>query len=177
MTMSTRPLEPPEPPNEQTEDSDVSERLDFTEERLEALEENQRSEAIEERLQSLEQGQAGEGDSDSLPPNVEGEGEKTLRLALAAFLNNEAVVRAVTELPKTIADAVRQRSEVKAKEVEAQKQISLRIYYWGLGFSALVLLVLSVLLWHDKITKELAAGLFGALIGYWYGYGRDRGRS
>jgi hypothetical protein len=48
----------------------------------------------------------------------------------------------------------------------------LRTYFGGLGFSAFLLVILIALLWHDKITKELAAGLLSSLIGYWYG--RDR---
>lgn len=52
---------------------------------------------------------------------------------------------------------------------------SLKTYYAGLLFSAFLLLVVSVLLWNDKMSKEVAAGLFGSLIGYWYGRDKPKG--
>ena len=72
-------------------------------------------------------------------------------------------------MTKALGIAVTEWSGLKAKQLEAQKKVSLRTYYWGLAFSAFVLLFLGALLWHDKISKELAAGLIGSLIGYWFG--------
>lgn len=124
---------------------------------------NRRLNEIEERLASLE-------DIDEEAPDVEGEGQRSLRLALADFLRNDAVGNALTQLAKV----PEHWATLKTKEMDAQKQLSLNANRWGILFSCFLLTVLSILVWNGKITKELAAGLIGSLIGYWYG--RDRGK-
>jgi cysteinyl-tRNA synthetase len=155
---------PQERPNEES----VSDRLDFMEDRLDQAEEQQRLRSMEDRLEGLEQDRSHDDEEDH-PSNIEGEGQKAFRLALANLLNNEAVVNAVAELTKTVGNALTEWSGLKGKQLEAQKKVALRTYYSGLAFSAFVLLFLGALLWYDKISKELAAGLIGSLIGYWYG--------
>jgi len=155
---------PPEPPNE---GSDALERIDSVEGRLDQFEDEQRLRAIEERVNGLEQDiDAG---AEEGPAHNEGEGQKALRLAVAAMLNKDEVVAAVADLTKAFGNAVTEWSGLKARQLEAQKKVSLQTYYWGLAFSAFVLLFLGGLLWYDKISKELAAGLIGSLIGYWFG--------
>ena len=73
-----------------------------------------------------------------------------------------------------IGELIKQQSERKTKEADAQRAFAWKATLMGLGFSALVFILLCVLLWHDKITKELAAGLIGSLIGYWYGHQKDK---
>jgi hypothetical protein len=67
----------------------------------------------------------------------EGEGEKTLRLALAEFLRSDAVGKgkAVSELAKYPAKS----AAVKEKELEHSKTFSLHSMHLGIGFSAFVL--------------------------------------
>src|ERR1035438_504345 len=159
-----------EQPQDKSEDDNMG-RLEAMEKRLAEIENASRLNAVEERLADLENS---DGESDATDQSsIEGEGQKAMRLALAGFLNHETVVKAVADLTKTLGDSVKDWSGLKTKHLEA----SLTAYYWGLGFSAFVLLVLSALMWHDKISKELAAALFGSLIGYWYGREKPKGRS
>ena len=85
------------------------------------------------------------------------------------------MAKAASELVTTLGGAIKEWSGLKTKELQNQKTITLGTYFGGLGFSAFLLVILSALLWHDKITKELAAGLLGSLIGYWYGRDRPKG--
>ncbi|HEY6351942.1 MAG TPA: hypothetical protein VI636_21310 [Candidatus Angelobacter sp.] len=173
--MNEQPSQSPQQPDSEVVD-ELFERLDSIEERLGQMEEAQRLRDIEERLSGLEDNPSAQlGEFNSATPPSEGEGQKALRLAMAALLNNENVVRGFSELPKTLIDGIKDLLGRKNKEAQFQKQVSLRTYYLGLGFSAFVFLVLSTLLWFDKINKELAAGLIGSLIGYWYN--RDKGRT
>ena len=167
--MSTQP---PEPSNENTGDDPID-RIDELEERLASIEDARRLNEIEDRVSDLEGDAHHEGDADD--STREGEGQKALRLALAAFLNNENIAKATSELVTTLGSTIKEWSGLKTKELQSQKAISLGSYFGGLGFSAFVLVILSALLWHDKITKELAAGLLGSLIGYWYGRDRPKG--
>lgn len=164
--------QPPEPPNENTGDEPIG-RIDELDDRLASIEEVLRLNAIEDRVNDLEEDVNHEGDDDD--STHEGEGQKALRLALAAFLNNENMAKAASELVTTLGSTIKEWSGLKTKEVQNQKAITLGTYLGGLGFSAFVLVILTALLWHDKITKELAAGLFGSLIGYWYGRDRPKG--
>jgi hypothetical protein len=147
-------MDTPPPPD----DENAIERIDSLEERIEQVEKEQRLLSMEERLELLEQDQDAERGDDA----PEAEGQKAVRLALASLLNNATVTSALADLSKTL-------PELKAKQIEAQKEISLRTYYFGLAFSAFVLLFLGALLWYDKLSKELVAGLIGSLIGFWYG--------
>lgn len=157
-----------EPKEDESQD-----RLEDIEYRLASLEEGLRLNTIEERLNDLEG--VHENVSGGPAQKPEGEGQRAAFLALAGFLNNETVVKAATDLTKTLGETVKEWSTVKTKEIETQKKISLVTYYVGLLFSAFVLAVLSALVWNDKIGKELAAGLFGSLIGYWYGREKTKG--
>lgn len=167
--MSTQP---PEPPNENTGDEPID-RIDELEERLAGIEEVLRLNAIEDRVRDLEEDANEEGNADN--STHEGEGQKALRLALAAFLNNENMAKAASELVTTLGSTIKEWSGLKTRELQNQKAISLGTYFGGLGFSSFLLIILTALLWHDKITKELAAGLLGSLIGYWYGRDRPKG--
>jgi hypothetical protein len=164
--MSTQP---PEPPHENSGDKPID-RIDELEERLAGIEEAVRLNAIEDRVSDLEEDANDDGYAGN--SNHEAAGQKALRIALAAFLSNENMAKAASELVTTIGGAITEWSGLKPKELQNQKTIPLGTYFGGLGFSAFLLVILSALLWHDKITKELAAGLLGSLIGYWYG--RDR---
>jgi hypothetical protein len=125
--------------------------------------------AFEERVSALEEvSYADEGTGNC----CEGEGLRALRLALAQMLNKENIATAVSELVVTLGHAIKDCSSLKTREFRNQRAIALGTYFGGLAFSAFVLIMLSALLWHDKITRELAAGLLGSLIGYWYG--RDK---
>jgi hypothetical protein len=166
--MSTQP---PEPPNENTGDEPID-QIDGLEERLASIEEALRLNAIEDRVSDLEGDALHEDAADS---TREGEGQKALRLALAGFLDNENIAKAASELVATLGSTIKEWSGLKTKELQNQKAISLGTYFGGLGFSAFLLVILSTLLWHDKITKELAAGLLGSLIGYWYGRDKPKG--
>ena len=167
--MSTQP---PEPPNENSGDEPID-RIDELEERLAGIEEALRLNAIEDRVSDLEENANDDGDAGN--STHEGEGQKALGLALAAFLSNESMAKATSELVTTLGEAIKEWSGLKTKELQNQKTITLGTYFGGLGFSAFLLVILSALLWHDKITKELAAGLLGSLIGYWYGRDRPKG--
>jgi hypothetical protein len=167
--MSTQP---PEPPNENTVD-ELIDRIDELGERLAGIEEVLRLNAIEDRVRDLEEDANEDGNANN--SMHEGEGQKALRLALAALLNNENMPKAASELVTTLGSTIKEWSGLKTRELQNQKAISLGIYFGGLGFSAFLLIILSALLWHDKITKELAAGLLGSLIGYWYGRDRPTG--
>ena len=148
-------------------------RINELEDRVATVEETLRLNLIENRVSDLEEEALHEsGVNDS---TREGEGEKAPRPALLALLNNENLAKAASELVTTVATTIKDWSGLRTKELQNQKAISLGTYFGGLGFSAFLLVILSVLLWQDKITKELAAGLLGSLIGYWYG--RDRPRS
>ena len=149
-----------------------ADRIAELEERLAGLEEASRLRDIEDRVGDLEAG-ANDDDPDSPPP--EAEGQKAMRLAIAQFLNNETTAKAVSDLLTTLGDTVKEFAGLKTKELQNHKSISLWSYFGGLAFSAFLLVILTVLLWHDKITKELAAGLLGSLIGYWYGRDRPKG--
>jgi hypothetical protein len=156
------------------------EKLSSLEERLAKLEASLREKAIDERIENLEYqaDESSDADSDgSEQHSVEGEGQKALFLALANFLNSGALKDAFT----AVGDLIKQHSESKLKEAEAQAKEAgaQREFAWkanrmGLLFSALVFILLCGLLWLDKITKELAAGLIGSLIGYWYGHQKDK---
>jgi hypothetical protein len=163
-------LPPPEPQQTESEELD---RLESVEDRIAGVEEELRIRSIEERLDGLE------GDDDDAAQGstlvTEGEGERELRLALAGLLKNDALMQAAAELMKGAAQAVKEWTGLKGRAIEADKQIALRTYYAGLSFSAFLLLVVSVLLWNDKLSKEVAAGLFGSLIGYWYGRDKPKG--
>lgn len=166
--MSTQP---PEPPNENCRDVPID-RIDELEERLAGIEEALRLNAIEDRVSDLEEDA---NDDDAGNSTHEGEGQKALRIAFAEFLSNENMAKAASELVTTLGGAITEWSGLKTKELQDQKKITLGTYFGGLGFSAFLLVMLSALLWHDKITKELAAGLLGSLIGYWYGRDRPKG--
>lgn len=167
--MSTQP-----PPllNENSGDDPID-RIDELEERLGSIEGALRVNAIEARVNDLEGDAQHEGPPDE--STLEGEGQKALRLALAALLNNENIAKAASELVTSLGTTIKELSSLKTKELQNQKTISLGTYFGGLGFSSFLLVILSALLWHDKITKELAAGLLGSLIGYWYGRDRLKG--
>lgn len=163
-------------PSEQTNESSGDKPIDpinGLEERLASIEEALRMNAIEDRVSDLEDDASHESDADD--STHEGEGQKALRLALAAFLNNENMAKAASDFVATIGGAIKEWSGLKGKELQHQKALTLGTYLGGLGFSAFLLVILSTLLWHDKITKELAAGLLGSLIGYWYGRDRPKG--
>jgi hypothetical protein len=164
---------PEQPDGEQP--LDTAERLDSAEERLDSIEEADRLNSIEERLRDLEDETGARPRENDQHSNVEGEGEKALRLALAQLLSNESVIQALTGVINTAGQVIKDRVELTGKENEAQRHVSMRMYYSGLAFSAFLLLVLSTLLWDNKITKELAAGLIGSLIGYWYGRDKPKG--
>ncbi len=166
--------QPPEE-NQGAKDSRNEERFHSVEERLGHLEEDARLRTVEERVQDLEEGRVSEieGENEGVP-DIEGEGQRTLYLTLAALLKDLLVVQTIAALPKTVSEAVKDRSDLRTKEIEAQRRVSARVFYFGLGFSAFVLVALSALAWHDKITKDVFAGLVGSLIGYWYG--REKGR-
>src|ERR1039458_3594479 len=87
--MSTQP---PEPSNENTGDDPID-RIDELEERLASIEDARRLNEIEERVSDLEGDAHHEGDADD--STRAGEGQKALRLALAAFLNNENIAKAL----------------------------------------------------------------------------------
>jgi hypothetical protein len=110
------------------------------------------------RLHNLE---FAESDDAELPDAAEGEGQKALFLALANAVNNGAI--------QQIVELLKQHWERKAKESVAQQKTSWTVYAFTLIFGAFLFGVLAALLWHGKITPELAAGLMGSLIGYWYG--------
>jgi len=148
-----------------------TDRVAELEERLAALEEALRLRDIEDRVGDLE---ASNDDGSENPP-PEAEGQRAMRLAIAQFLNNESTAKAVSELLTTLGSTVKELSSHKTKELQSQKTVSLWSYFGGLGFSAFLLVILTALLWHDKITKELAAGLLGSLIGYWYGRDKPKG--
>jgi len=167
--MSTQP---PEPLNEDIE-VEPSDRVGDLENRLAGLEEALRLSSIEDRVSDLEGGAGHEGDDEDTIR--EGEGQKALRLALAGFLNNENITKAASELVTTLGSTIKDWSGLKTKELQNQKAISLGTYFGGLGFSAFLLLTLTALLWHDKITKNVAAGLLGSLSGYWYGRDKPKG--
>jgi hypothetical protein len=94
-----------QPPKEEFEEEDgVYERLDALEERLARLEEARRLSTIEDRVSDLEGGEQHEGDTDDSAR--EGEGQKALRLALAAFLNNENIAKATSELVTTLGSTI-----------------------------------------------------------------------
>jgi len=166
-------------------------KLASLEERVAKVEASLREKELEERIDNLEFQAEESSDADNEDGNdkndtdgndreqqsVEGEGKKALFLALANFLNSGTLKDAVS----AIADLIKQRSESKLKESEAQAKeaAAQRALAWksnciGLGFSAFLLILLCALLWRDKITKELAAGLIGSLIGYWYGHQKDK---
>lgn len=145
-------------------------RIDKLEGHLAEIDESLQLTRIEERLTNLE-----EDSVRRVEPEMEGEGQRNLRIALADFLRSETGVKAVVELTRSLADGVKEWLVLKTREATACKEVSVKLHYLGLAFSAFVLLMLSILLWHDKITKELAAGLLGSLIGYWYGRDKPRG--
>ena len=149
-----------------------ADRVAELEERLAALEEALRLRDIEDRVGDLE---ASNDDDGSENPPPEAEGQRAMRLAIAQFLNNESTAKAVSELLTILGSTVKELSSHKTKELQSQKTVSLWSYFGGLGFSAFLLVILTALLWHDKITKELAAGLLGSLIGYWYGRDKPKG--
>lgn len=152
-------------------------RLGSVEERLTKLEAGLREKAIEERLQDLEYQaeEPSEADGDDRgEPGYEGEGQKAFRLALANFLNSGAASQAVKDLLTGASNLIKQHSECRAKEAEAQRRLAWKFNYVGLGFSGLVFILLCALLWYDKIPKELASALIGSLFGFWYGHYRDR---
>lgn len=95
----------------------------------------------------------------------EGAGERELRLGLAGLVKNDALMQATAELMKGAAQAVKEWSGLRSKAIEAERQVALKTYYAGLSFSAFLLIVVSVLLWNDKLSKEVAAGRLGSLIG------------
>ena len=131
--MSTQP---PEPPNENTGDEPID-RIDELEERLAGIEEVLRLNAIEDRVSDLEEDANEDGDADN--STHEGEGQKALRLALAAFLNNENMAKAASELVTTLGSTIKEWSGLKTKELQNQKAITLGTYFGGLGFSAFLL--------------------------------------
>lgn len=152
-------------------------RLGSIEERLVKLEASLREKAIEERLQNLEYEaeETSEADGDDRgEPGYEGEGQKALRLALANFLTSGSAGQAIKDLFNAASDLIKQQSERKAKEADTQNRLAWKANYVGLGFSGIVFILLCVLLWYDRIAKELAAGLIGSLFGYWYGHQKDR---
>jgi len=163
--------QPPTTSNKSIE-NELARRIAELQNRLASLEDALRLNAIEDRVADLEEDDQPGGAADSIG---EGEGQRSLRLALATFLNNENIARATSDVIAALGSTIKGWSALKAKELHSQKVISLGTCFAGLGFSAFLLVVLSSLLWHDKITKELAAGLLGSLLGYWYG--RDKPRS
>lgn len=140
-----KPEENPDGPEEVASAEEMDADLDEVFERLEKLE--------AERTES------------------EGEGEKALRLAIAEFLRSDAVGKAVSELAKY----PEKSASVKEKELEHSKTLNLHSMYLGIGFSAFVLIVVSVLAYHKLISETVTASLLGSLVGYWYG--RDKGGS
>jgi hypothetical protein len=151
-------------------DDNAGDRITDLEDRVAELEEELRLRALEDRLGDLESGA-----SDDADLAQEQEGQRAMRLAIAQFLNSGNIGQAVSELLKPLVDAIKDWKDVKTKELQNQKAVSLWMYFSGLGFSAFLLLDLTFLLWRDKITKELAAGLLGSLIGYWYGRDKSKG--
>jgi hypothetical protein len=155
--------DPTVPSSTPGEASPSNERLDVLEQRLEDFEMAQRLSNTEQRLDELENEPEESATEDASPQ--EGEGQKALRLATAAFLTNETVIKAVSDIAASISGAITEWSGSKAKEIEAQKAV----FSTSMLFNLALLIFLGVLLWFDKITKELAAGLIGSLFGYWYG--------
>jgi hypothetical protein len=140
------------------------------EERLERLEAAYVQRDLEDRLQRLENNTDAPDevgyDDEAEVPRVEGRGAEALYLALADLIKSGAVTQ--------IIDLYKQSTEHKAKETEAQRRFGWKTYLVGIAFGALIFGAVCALRWHEKITQELAAGLIGSLIGYWYG--RERGR-
>jgi hypothetical protein len=152
----------------------IAERCGSVEERLERLETAQRERDIEYRLLSLE-GSVDSSDDESDEadesneaevPRLKGRGEEAFYLALTDLIKSGAVAQ--------IIDLFKQSFEHKAKETEAQRKVTWKAHVLGLVFGALIFGAVCALRWHDKITQELAAGLIGTLIGYWYGHERGR---
>lgn len=161
-------------PEAEGEEGESLERLDDAEDRISGIEEELRLRAMEERLSGLESNHEQSETGEQLP-RVEGEGERELRLAVAAVLKNEALMQAGAEFVKETTQSIKEWIGLKSKAVEGERMVALHAYYAGLAFGAFLLSVFSFLLWHDKLSKEVAAGLFGSLIGYWYG--RDKPKS
>jgi hypothetical protein len=163
---------PPETPEQSIPDR--TDTLGSVKERIERLEALQRAWDLEYRLLRLEDGvdtpkEATDEDNDGDETEgcrVEGEGDKAVKLALADLIKSGAVTQ--------IIDLFKQSFEYKAKETETQRQVTWKAHVLGLLFGALIFAAVCALRWHDKITQELAAGLIGTLIGYWYGH--DKGK-
>ena len=146
-------MDTPPPPD----DENAIERIDSLEERIEQVEKEQRLLSMEERLELLEQDQDAERGDDA----PEAEGQKAVRLALASLLNNATVTSALADSSKTL-------PELKAKQIEAQKEISEDVLFWACFQAPSCLLFRRFAVVH-KFSKELVAGLIGSLIGFWYG--------
>lgn len=162
------------PPNRQeTQELEVPTRLDAIERRVADTEKEMRLRSIEERLAHVEEP---DDESDEDDNSIsEGEGEREFRLAVAGLLKNETLVNGAAELMKSAAEIVTGWPANKAKAVEGEVKIALHSYYGGMAFGAVVLSAVIALIWHDKIGKDVGAGLLGSLIGYWYG--RDKPKS
>jgi hypothetical protein len=158
--MSTQPPKMPENPS--------------IEERLERLEAAETQRAVENRLQRLESNadvsDEADHEDEAETPRIEGKGEEALHLALADLIKSGTA----TQIARDCIDLFKQSSEHKVKETEAQRRFGWKTNVLGTSFGLLIFGAVCALRWHDKITQELAAGLIGSLIGYWYG--RERGR-
>ena len=165
--MSTQP---DEPPNENSGDEPID-RIDELEERLAGIEEALLV-VIEDRVSDLEENAKDDGDAGNSTHEGEGQGRYDSPSLHSSATRAWPKPHLSLSLPW---GAIKEWSGLKTKELQNQKTITLGTYFGGLGFSAFLLVILSALLWHDKITKELAAGLLGSLIGYWYGRDRPKG--
>jgi hypothetical protein len=108
---------------------------------------------------------------------AEGEGEKALRMAIAELLRNPAVGQAITLAGQAITDLAKVPTgwlDLKAKEAASHEALSRSGLRWNTLFAGFVLLVLAALAWYGIFSKEVAAGLIGSLVGYWYGRERTK---
>ncbi len=150
----------------------VSERIQLLEDRVFAMEQEVRLGGIESRLGGLE---AIDDDEVEERLQSEGEGQKELRLAIAQLLRKDVLTQAAADLMKGATVSFTEFVSLKGKGIEAEKRVALHMYYSGLLFSVILLGVITLMIWHEKLSKEVAAGLLGSLIGYWYGRDKPKG--
>ena len=132
--------------------------------------------ALEERFRLMDEEE--ENAEDQIEDDQEGEGQKALRIAISELLRSPAVGQAINTVSQAITDLARVPNawmDLKSKEASDHKELSVSGLRWNTLFAGFVLLVLATLAWNGKFSKEVAAGLIGSLIGYWYGRERPKG--
>jgi hypothetical protein len=107
-----------------------------------------------------------------MPPPVKREGESEDKVS-----GMEALGYALSDLigTKDVAKSVAEWISAQAKSIPHQPGIQKLSIWLGFLFGLAIFGGIGFLAWHKVINEQVAAGLLGTLIGYWFG--QQKGKS